>query len=366
MTKQYIPIEQHIKQTFMAGHTDEQWRFVNKIPIEQIKPDKKKNASLDYVRVVNMFENFDLKLWQPILVDHAYNLLDGHHRLQLAIIYDLKYIDVVIKQAPQKKYAYLQPTDFELETTTVWDFPKRGDWATHQADYHGNFAPQVARNVILMYSEEGDTVLDPMVGSGTTLIETRLLNRYGIGYDINPHAVMITKERLNFPIEHDTKQYVSEGDVRNLHELHDNSIDLILTHPPYADIVTYSDRKIAQDLSSLTKIDMFLDELEKGFKEMYRVLKHNHYCAILMGDTRKAQHYIPLSFFIWQRCLNVGFVLKEHIIKTQHNTRGTLKWIQSAKSYKFYLILHEHLFIFRKPRMHENLSKVRYSMSQNL
>lgn len=43
-----------------------------------------------------------------------------------------------------------------LETTTVWSFPERGKWATHQSDYRGNFAPQVARNIILAYSQEGD------------------------------------------------------------------------------------------------------------------------------------------------------------------------------------------------------------------
>ena len=60
---------------------------------------------------------------------------------------------------------------FVPETTTVWDFPIRGAWATHKPDYRGNFAPQIPRNVMLNYSEEGDLILDPMVGSGTTLIE---------------------------------------------------------------------------------------------------------------------------------------------------------------------------------------------------
>ena len=82
---------------------------------------------------------------------------------------------------------------FRAERTTVWDFPVRGDWATHKGDYRGNFAPQIARNVILNYSAEGELVLDPMVGSGTTLIEARLLNRNALGCDINQNAVDITR-----------------------------------------------------------------------------------------------------------------------------------------------------------------------------
>ena len=90
---------------------------------------------------------------------------------------------------------------YKPETTTLWSFPERGDWATHNPKYRGNFAPQIARNLIEMYSEEGDFILDPMVGSGTTLIETRLLNRNALGIDINPEAVELSNKALDFPNE---------------------------------------------------------------------------------------------------------------------------------------------------------------------
>ncbi|MEW6654878.1 MAG: site-specific DNA-methyltransferase, partial [Bacteroidota bacterium] len=50
----------------------------------------------------------------------------------------------------------LQPEKFALEKTTIWDFPERGTWATHKPDYRGNFAPQIPRNIIIMYSKEND------------------------------------------------------------------------------------------------------------------------------------------------------------------------------------------------------------------
>ena len=64
-----------------------------------------------------------------------------------------------------KRYA---PQSFDLEYINVWSFPRRGDYATHRGDYRGNWPPQLVRNVLLRYSEAGDTVLDQMVGSGTT------------------------------------------------------------------------------------------------------------------------------------------------------------------------------------------------------
>ena len=254
----------------------------------------------------------------------------------------------------------MQPEKFEQEKTTVWDFPVRGAWATHKPDYRGNFAPQIPRNVILNYSDDGDIVLDPMVGSGTTLIEARLLNRNAIGYDVNQNAVNITSERIQFEMKGNAKQVVRLGNAQNLPEK-DASVDLVIAHPPYANIVKYSDGKNPDDLSSISSLPKFLDALEISVKEMYRVLKPGRFCAILIGDTRKGQHYIPLSHFVLQRCLRTGFVLKEEVIKTQHNTTHAPRWSASAKHYKFYLIMHEHLFIFRKPVPGEDLSRIRYS-----
>jgi len=141
----------------------------------------------------------------------------------------------------------------------------------------------------------------------------------------------------------------------------DNSIDLIVTHPPYFNLVAYSNSKNSDDLSSLSKISDYFRELGYAILELFRVLKPDHYCSILIGDTRKGQHLIPLSSFVLNAFLQKGFVLKEQIIKTQHNTRFEKRWMPRAKKYQFYLIMHEHLFVFRKPNQNEKLTKIFYS-----
>jgi len=254
---------------------------------------------------------------------------------------------------------------FKPESTTIWSFPERGDWATHNPKYRGNFAPQIARNIILQYSEKGDIVLDPMVGSGTTLIECKLLHRNGIGIDINPKAAELTKKSLDFNFQTNSKQTVYQGDVRSLNKISNNSIDLICTHPPYLNLVTYSDGKIEGDFSNISSPNKFCIELEYGIKEMFRVLKPNHYCAVLIGDTRKGQHFVPLSHMVLQKFLQNSFVLKEEIIKAQHNCTYSKRWESKAKKFGFYLIMHEHLFVFRKPRENEDLSRIRWSMIPN-
>jgi len=246
------------------------------------------------------------------------------------------------------KIKRLNPEEFEQECTTVWSFRRRGNWATHKSKYRGNWAPEVVRNLLLRYSEEGDYILDPMIGGGTTAIECKLLNRNLLALDINPNAIEITKDALEFESDYNPKIKLELNDARTLPMLQDASMDFVLNHPPYADIIKYSDKQIDADLSNIHDIDEFADEMEKVAKEFYRVLKPNKYCAILIGDTRRKKMYQPMAFKVMERFLKVGFELKEDIIKHQHNCKATGFWVNKSKDYNFLLIMHEHLFIFEK------------------
>lgn len=239
-----------------------------------------------------------------------------------------------------------EPENFNIETTTVWSFPDRGSWASHNGKYRGNWSPYIPRNVILRYSKEGETVLDQFVGSGTTLVEAKLLRRKGIGVDINPEAVNLTCHNTNFERDNCGEIEVHVGDARHLEFINNDSIDLICTHPPYSNIIKYS-KDIQGDLSHCD-IDDFLKEMEKVAIECYRVLKKDKFCAILIGDTRRKGNMIPIGFNVMETFLRTGFKLKEIIIKEQHNCSSTGYWRNQSIKYNFLLIAHEYLFIFRK------------------
>ena len=240
----------------------------------------------------------------------------------------------------------LQPENFELETNTVWAFPDRGKWATHDAKYRGNWSPYIPRNVIMRYSNEGDTVLDQFVGGGTTAVEAKLTNRNFIGIDINLNALEITKNKLNFECEFNPKINIMQGDACNLSEIADDSIDLICTHPPYADIIHYSE-DIEGDLSLLSIKD-FLFEMGKVADECRRVLKKGKFCAILMGDMRKNGMVQSLAFETMHVFELAGFKTKEIIIKEQHNCKATGYWKTNSIKFNFLLLAHEYLFVFKK------------------
>lgn len=257
------------------------------------------------------------------------------------------------------------PQGYEPETETVWSFPDRGDWASHSGNYRGNWSPYIPRNLILRYTQPGDTVLDQMCGSGTSLVECRLLGRRGIGVDVNPAAIMVARDRLEFeytapltaPPELSNATYI--GDARNLDLLDSTSVDLIATHPPYAGIISYGNHRVEGDLSNL-KLGDYVREMHSMAQEAFRVLRPGSHCAILIGDTRQHLHYIPISARNLEVFLDVGFFLREDIIKLQWKTKTTReRW--RGSQYKFYKIAHEHLYIFRKPSLGERPSMYKHS-----
>jgi len=251
-----------------------------------------------------------------------------------------------------KKPKTLYPKDFKEQQTTIWSFKQRGKWATHTGEYRGNWSPYIPRNVILKYSKPGELVLDYFCGAGTTAVEAKLLGRRCIAFDINDKAVELAKENLNFTAESEHLQIyepqLSVRDARNLFFIENESINLICTHPPYANIIHYTDSK-ESDLSFLD-IDDFLKEMSKVARESFRVLKPGRQCAILIGDTRRKKHVIPLGFKLINVFLDAGFKLRELVIKRQHNCKTTGFWYTNSIKYNFLLLAHEYLPIFEKPK----------------
>ena len=266
-----------------------------------------------------------------------------------------------------KEIKTLYPKDFKEEQTTVWSFKQRGKWATHSGEYRGNWSPYIPRNVILKYSKPSELVLDYFCGAGTTAVECKLLGRRCIAFDINDKAVELVKKNVNFKVESQQfnlnyekshlKVYepqLSVGDARDLSFRKNNSIDLICAHPPYANIIHYTDSKEG-DLSFFD-IDEFLKEMSKVAEESFRVLKPGRKCVILIGDTRRKKHVIPLGFKLINVYLDAGFKLRELVIKRQHNCKTTGFWHENSIKYNFLLLAHEYLPIFEKPKSSVTLS----------
>lgn len=288
--------------------------------------------------------------------------------------------DSVIELKPIK-ITRLHPVDSELSdvSTTVWSFPRRGRWASHKGDYRGNWPPQLVRRVIELFSKPGQLVLDPMIGSGTTCIEARLLGRNCIGVDVNYSAVILSLHRLywleRYVDSENTGDEASRnfrsswsrffhGDARDLSLIKDGEADLIMVHPPYWNIIRYRKTECSPgDLSCARRMEEYLKIFKEFSMEAYRVLKPGGFMAVLIGDTRIRKHYVPISHHVLRVLLDTGFILKEEVIKIQHRMKRTRELWEKVRNRDFLLIKHEKLYILRKPLRPDERKTFKYSSS---
>ena len=148
------------------------------------------------------------------------------------------------------------PDDLIIESTTLWDFPRQnyGNKPHGNNKYNGVTPAFVIWNLLQRYTKEGDLVVDPMCGSGTTIDVAKELNRKVIGYDLNI-----------------VRPDVIKNDSRKI-PLEKNSVDFVFIDSPYSDNINYSDNKECIGKISCEKTE-FYDELEKTASEIARILK---------------------------------------------------------------------------------------------
>ncbi len=266
--------------------------------------------------------------------------------------------DVSVIIPRKKRISEWNPSDFGLERTTLWKFPRRGSWAVHNNDYRGNWPPQVPRNLIQKYTSQGDLVIDPFSGGGTTLIEAWLMNRPSLGIDINPTAVEISLQRiqemwdqsrdtLDIDLNAAFRPKAIRGDARNLVEVVKDTGcgkgKLLCVHPPYLDSLRYTE-SISGDVSRIHDPPVFLKEIRKIAEQILNVMDIGGHAAIQMGDVRRKGKIYPLGFEVLNEFAEAGFILEEIIVKEQFRDESTEFW--HGKDAIRYLLAHEYLFVF--------------------
>jgi len=196
--------------------------------------------------------------------------------------------------------------------------------------YRGVTPVFVIWNLVQGYTQEGDLVIDPMCGSGTTIDVCKEENRRVIGFDIVPY-----------------RGDIQQADARDL-PLNNDITDLIFIDSPYSDNIDYNQHPDNIGSISCEKKEFFI-ELEKVAKELYRILKPGKYVAWLIGDHwKKKSGFIPVGFKIYAM-LEKYFKPVGIIVVTRHNqTSNTLLWHKRAKQYNFYLRGFKYLIIMQK------------------
>jgi DNA modification methylase len=246
--------------------------------------------------------------------------------------------------------------EIDINTDSLWMIKERDKSGKHKNVYHGNFIPQIPNQLIRRYTKENETILEPFMGSGTTLFECEKLNRKYIGFDINPqmleyvnvsmndgsytdkfyinHCNSLDELQVNENIENANKKFNSKvansgceanfprKNVQFTKEI-SPLVHFVLMHPPYMDIVKFTENK--DDLSQIDNINEFVKQFKIICQNSLKHLDKGRYFAIVIGDVYKNSEVVPLGFYCMDMIKrNFKVKLKGTIIKNIEGNRGKL------------------------------------------
>ncbi len=222
----------------------------------------------------------------------------------------------------------------QLLTTTLWDYPSQHYDSRHESQHQGYVGATPAYiiwNLLQRYTRPKDLVVDPMCGSGTSLVVAREQGRRALGYDLNPaHPDVFRADARKLPLENE-------------------KVDFAFVDPPYSDHIRYSGRpECIGELSALAP--EYYASLEQVICEMHRVLRPERYAALYVHDSfEKGKPFMPIGFRLFG-LMEKYFIAVDQIAIVRHN-RTLLKnhFHTAAVEHNYYLRGYGHLFVFYKP-----------------
>ena len=201
------------------------------------------------------------------------------------------------------------------------------------------FPLSLSRKVIELFTHEGEVVLDPFVGSGTTLVAAQDTNRNALGFDLSREYIALSEERLmQKGLFQSVDQIAVQDDARNIHKyLDDESVRLIWTSPPYSNLLNRKrrnksrrDRKNDQlgkveqysqdprDLGTMP-LESYTEAMGDIFESLLPLLKPKGHCVINVPDMWWENQRITIHVSLIEELRRRGYELRNTIIWDRTN-----------------------------------------------
>ena len=270
----------------------------------------------------------------------------------------------IVKKVKTKPYSDIDLNNWKeyshIKTDTWWEFAQRDKSNGHTNEYHGNYIPQIAQQLYERFTQKGDIILDMFLGSGTSAIEAKHMNRRCIGVELKPEQVEIVKNKFSQKelvtdirlICNDSADIsVKEKIQADLDIMRKEKAQFLILHPPYDDIIKFSDRK--EDLSNCTSTEEFYELFKQVAQNGYDMLEKGRFAALIIGDKYANGEIVPLGADCAQKMREIGFKMKAVIVKNMEgNERAKGKtanlWRYRALNGGFYIFKHEYIYVFQK------------------
>lgn len=270
----------------------------------------------------------------------------------------------VVKAPKTKPYNDIDLNNWKLyshiKTGSLWEFSSRDKSNGHSYDYHGNYIPQIATQLFERFTKKNDVILDLFFGSGTSGIEALNMERRCIGVELKEDMVdyvskKFTKRELvskmNIICADSASLYAKEKIEARLEIMGKKAAQFLVLHPPYDDIIKFSDKK--EDLSNCATTEEFYELFKKVAKNGYDLLEKKRFAALIIGDKYANSRLVNLSFECQKRMEELGFITKAVIVKNitgNEKAKGkqTNLWRYRALAGGFYTFDHEYIIIFQK------------------
>jgi len=226
-----------------------------------------------------------------------------------------------------------------------------------------SFPVELPSRLIRIYTHEGDTVMDPFMGSGSTIVAALIEKRSGIGVELSDMYYSVVKKRLEALSLEKLSNPPTKSEIYNSNALEisklikEESVDLCVTSPPYWDIlnrkrsadrketINYSDSP--DDFGNISDYHSFLESLKKVFFEVHKVLKKGGYCAIIVMDIRKGGSFYPFHSDISTMMLSLNYEMKDIIIWDRQKEYNNMRPLGYPYSFVVNKV-HEYILLFEK------------------